>query len=125
MPFSFRYIVDDGLLGHNRRLLFQLIGALGAGAVIVALTSFLRDRLYARLTATMLTELRVEMFDHLQLLSMSFFGEQPVGDILARFSTDLAAVESATGAAIAWALLPGLDVVAGWPCCSCWIGAWR
>src|SRR5665213_1423435 len=66
LPFSFRFIVDDGLLAHNRRLLFQLIGALGAGAVIVALTSFLRDRLYARLTATVLTELRAEMFDHLQ-----------------------------------------------------------
>ena len=113
LPFSFRYIVDDGLLGHNRRLLFQLIGALGAGAVIVAVTSFLRDRLYARLTAAVLTELRIEMFDHLQLLSMNFFGAQPVGDILARFSTDLAAVESATGAAIGWALLPGLDVLAG------------
>jgi len=113
LPFSFRFIVDDGLLGHNQRLLFQLIAALGAGAVIVALSSFLRDRLYARLTATVLTELRVEMFDHLQLLSMNFFGTQPVGDILARFSTDLAAVESAAGAAIAWALLPGLDVLAG------------
>jgi ATP-binding cassette subfamily B protein len=113
LPFSFRFIVDDGLLAHNQRLLFQLIGALGAGAVIVALASFLRDRLYARLTATVLTELRAEMFDHLQLLSMNFFGAQPMGDILARFSTDLAAVESATGAAIAWALLPSLDVLAG------------
>lgn len=113
LPFSFRFIVDDGLLAHNQRLLFQLIGALGAGAVIVGLASFLRDRLYARLTATVLTELRVEMFDHLQLLSMNFFGAQPMGDILARFSTDLAAVESATGAAIAWAVLPALDVLAG------------
>jgi ATP-binding cassette, subfamily B, bacterial len=113
LPFSFRFIVDDGLLGHNRRLLFQLIAALAAAAVIVALTSFLRDRLYARLTATVLTELRVEMFDHLQLLSMNFFGTQPVGDILARFSTDLTAVESAAGGAIAWAVLPGLDILAG------------
>jgi ATP-binding cassette subfamily B protein len=113
LPFSFRFIVDDGLLGHNRRLLFQLIGALGAGAVVVAAMSFLRDRLYSRLTATVLTQIRVDMFDHLQSLSMNFFGAQPVGDILARFSTDLASVESATGAAIAWALLPGLDVLAG------------
>ncbi len=113
LPFSFRYIVDYGLLGHNRRLLFQLIAALGAAAVIVALAGFLRDRLYARLTASMLTKLRLEMFDHLQLLSMDFFGGRPAGDILARFSTDLAVVEAATAAAIAWAVLPSLDVLAG------------
>jgi ATP-binding cassette subfamily B protein len=113
LPFSFRYIVDYGLLGNNRRLLFTLIAALAAGAVIVALASFMRDRLYARLTASLLTDLRLSMFDHLQRLSMDFFQSQRVGDILARFSTDLAAIESAASAAIAWAVLPGLDVLAG------------
>jgi ATP-binding cassette subfamily B protein len=113
LPFSFRFIVDDGLLGHNTRLLFQLIGGLAAAALVVACMSFLRDRLYARLTATLLTELRVEMFDHLQILSMDYFAAQPAGDILARFSTDLTVVESASSAAIAWAVLPGLDVLAG------------
>ena len=113
LPFSFRYLVDYGLLGNNRRLLYTLIAALAAGAVVVAMASFLRYRLYARLTASMLTDLRVAMFEHLQRLSMDFFGSQRVGDIMARFSTDLAVVESAASAAIAWAVLPSLDVLAG------------
>jgi ATP-binding cassette subfamily B protein len=113
LPFSFRYIVDFGLLAHNRELLFRLITALAAGGILVAIASFLRDRLYARLTASLLTDLRITMFDHLQRLSMDFFGTQRTGDILARFSTDLAVVESAASGAIAWAVLPGLDVLAG------------
>jgi len=123
LPFSFRYIVDEGLIGHNRQILFKLIVALAVGAVVVALTSFLRDRLYARLVANILTDLRVSMFDHLQCLSMDFFGSQSVGDILARFSTDLAAVESALSSFIAWALLPGLDVLAG--CILLFVLDWR
>ena len=113
LPFSFRYIVDYGLLGNNHRLLFILLAALAGGAAIVAVASFLRDRLYSRLAATMLTDLRVGMFDHLQRLSMDFFGSQRVGDIMARFSTDLAVIESAASGFIAWVILPGLDVIAG------------
>jgi hypothetical protein len=31
LPFSFRYIVDEGLLAKNHRLLFWLIFSLAAG----------------------------------------------------------------------------------------------
>src|SRR5262245_19517636 len=113
LPFSFRYIVDYGLLGNDRRLLITLLTALAVGAVVVGATSLMRDRLYSRLTASMLADLRVTMFDHLQRLSMDYFGSRRAGDILARFSTDLAVVESAVNGAIAWAVLPALDVLAG------------
>jgi ATP-binding cassette subfamily B protein len=113
LPFSFRYVVDFGLLGRNHKLLWQLVAGMGAGAFLIALASLVRDRLYARLTASLLTELRVEMFEHLQLLSMDFYAEQPAGDIMARFSSDLAVVESATAQAISWAVQPVLDVLAG------------
>ncbi len=113
LPFSFRYIVDYGLLRHNHRFLVTLIGALAVSAAIVALASFLRDRLSARLNAFVLTDLRVAMFDHVQRLSMNFFSTHTVGDVMARFSTDLAVLESTASSFIAWAALPSLDVAAG------------
>ena len=113
LPFSFRYIIDYGLIGRNHRLLLELIGGLAAGAVVVAGLGFLRDRLYARLSATMLTDLRLAIFEHVQHLSMDFFTAHQAGDILARFSTDLAVVESATNNAISWGVLPVLDVLVG------------
>ena len=66
LPFSFQYVIDVGLLGNDRRTLVLLISGLTAGAVLVALLGFLRDYLYARLTARVLNDVRTAMFDHLQ-----------------------------------------------------------
>jgi ATP-binding cassette subfamily B protein len=111
LPFSFRYIVDVGLLAGNHRFLVLLLSGLGVGAVSVAVMGTLRDKLSARLAAILLSELRVAMFDRLQLLSLDFFSTARAGDLLSRFSTDLAAVEGAAMTAVTWALLPALDVL--------------
>src|SRR5262249_1560418 len=113
LPFSFRYIIDYGLLGRDHRLLGFLIAGLSIGAIVVAGVGYLRDRLYARLTATMLTDLRLMIFDHVQSLWIDFSTADPAGEILARFSTDLAMLESAMNNAISWGVLPILDVLAG------------
>ena len=113
LTFSFRYLVDIGLIGHNHRFLMMLLGGLAIGAVIVAAVGFVRDALYSRLTSRILGDLRVAMFDHLQRLSMDFFSTMPAGDILARFSTDLASVENAALGAVVWAVQPALDAIAG------------
>ena len=111
LPFSFRYIVDVGLLEENHRVLVFLIGGLAAGAVAVAVLGTFRDRFSARLAATLLSELRVAMFDRLQLLSIDFFAKARAGDLLSHFSTDLAAVEGAAMTAVTWAIVPALDVL--------------
>ncbi|MFN7934476.1 MAG: ABC transporter transmembrane domain-containing protein [Bryobacteraceae bacterium] len=113
VPFTFRHIVDDGLLGGNHQLLVTLIVALIVCALCVAGIGLLRDYAYARLSATVLSEVRLAMFDHLQRQSMGFFTVNPTGDLLARFTTDLAAVERAAANLIAWSILPALDVIAG------------
>jgi ATP-binding cassette subfamily B protein len=59
----------------------------------------------------LLRDLRWQMFCHLQRLSIGFYARTEAGDILARFSTDLAAIENALTAAIPWAILPGLQVI--------------
>jgi ATP-binding cassette, subfamily B, bacterial len=111
LPFSFRYVIDVGLIEGNHRVLMFLIGALAAGAVAVAVLGTLRDKFSARLAATLLSELRVAMFDRLQLLSMDFFSKARAGDLLSRFSTDLAAVEGAAMTMVTWAIVPALDVL--------------
>lgn len=111
LPFSFSYIVDVGLVGGDHRFLRLLLVALGLGAVAVALMGTLRDRLAARLAAALVSELRVAMFDRLQTLSIGFFSGARAGDLLSRFSTDLAAIEHAALVAISGALIPALDVL--------------
>lgn len=110
VPFTFRYIVDDGLVGGNHGLLLTLIGGLVGCAVIAALIGLLRDFLFARLSATVMSEVREAMFDHLQRQSVGFFAANATGDLMARFTTDLASIERTSVTLIAWSILPALDV---------------
>jgi ATP-binding cassette, subfamily B, bacterial len=112
LPFSFKFIVDQGLVGGNHVLLGQIIIGLALGAVAASAIGLGRDYLYARLSANVLRDLRQLMFDKLQLLSMDFFSRASVGDVLSRFASDLAALETALANAVTWGVLPALDVLA-------------
>ena len=65
--------------------------------------SLARDYLYALVCTAILNDLRQRMFGHLQRLSPDFCARTSMGDITARFATNLAAVEHALIAAV-----PGL-----------------
>jgi ATP-binding cassette, subfamily B, bacterial len=112
VPFSFKFIVDQGLVGGDRNLLIEIVIGLAVGAVLVSVTGLARDYLYARVAARILANIRQRMFSHLQRLSMDFYGRARTGDILSRFSGDLAAVETSLANALPWGVLPALDVVA-------------
>ena len=111
IPFSFKFIVDNALLGQDQRLLLWILAGLGGGVVVVALAGLGRDRLYSRLVANVMNDIRIRIFDHLQNLSMDYYARTQAGSILSRFSADLAVVETAAVSAIPWAILPSLDVV--------------
>jgi ATP-binding cassette, subfamily B, bacterial len=91
--------------------LIALLAGLGLGAVLVSLVGVTRDYLYARVQSGVLRELRVAMFARLQQLSLDYFGRTHTGDILARFSGDLATVEGALSGAPPWLLLPACDAL--------------
>jgi ATP-binding cassette, subfamily B, bacterial len=112
LPFSFKFIVDRGLLGGDHVLLWHVIIGLALGAIAVSAIGLGRDYLYARLSANVLRDLRQSMFDKLQLLSLDFFARVRVGDIVARFSNDLAGFETALANAVSWGVLPALEVAA-------------
>jgi ATP-binding cassette subfamily B protein len=111
VPLAFKYLIDYAITLQDKQVLVMVLGLLTVGVVIVAFVGLGRDYLYARVAAALLSDLRQRMFHHLQRLSMDYYARTNVGDILARFSTDLAAVEHAITAAIPWGILPALDVV--------------
>jgi ATP-binding cassette subfamily B protein len=111
VPLGFKFLIDYAITPQDGQVLLAVLGLLAGGAALVAVVGLGRDYLYARVCAAILRDLRHRMFSHLQRLSMDFYARINVGDILARFSTDLAAVESAITAAIPWVILPALDVV--------------
>jgi ATP-binding cassette subfamily B protein len=115
LTLSYRFLVDDVVQSASARgtMLVPVAVALGVGFVVAAVLSTWRDYLYARESTAILTDLRTKIFDHCQRLSMRFFESRSSGDVLARFSTDLAGLETALASGVSGLLLPALHVIVG------------
>lgn len=110
-PLGFKFLIDNALVPHDRRVLVIVLAALGSGVLVAAAVQVGYDFLYARLVSSVLGDLRLHMFDHLQHLSLDFFARARAGDILSRFSGDVVAVENALVSAPPFAIKPSLDIL--------------
>jgi ATP-binding cassette subfamily B protein len=108
---SFQYIVDEAIAKHDETLLWTVLIGLVAAALISAMAAIGRDYLYARLGTSVMNDLRLRMFEHLQRLSAGYYSKIQIGDIMSRFSTDLAAVQNAVILAIPETILGTLGLV--------------
>ena len=94
LPLGMKFVIDYAIVPHSFHALVVILSCLGGAFLLATCSAVGRDFLYAWLGAQVLNDLRLKMFNHLQRLSMDFFGRQRGGDLLARFSTDLATVEN-------------------------------
>ncbi len=95
LALSLKLIIDFAIVPRNAVALAWIIGSLVAGFLLTATSQVIRDYLYAWFGARIPNDLRKEMFRQLQRLSLGYYARTRTGDIAARFSTDLAAVENA------------------------------
>lgn len=91
--YSQRLIVDGGILGGNSALLLRVVAGLAAGFLLAGAAQFFADYLRARASAAIINRVREQMFLRLQELSMGFFARAKAGDVVARFTSDLADVQ--------------------------------
>jgi ATP-binding cassette subfamily B protein len=94
LPLCMKFLLDKAILPQDSEAFFLIVSILGTAFVVSVISAVGRDYLYAWLGAHTLHDFRLEMYKHLQRLSMDFFGRVRSGDLVARFSTDLAAVEN-------------------------------
>jgi ATP-binding cassette subfamily B protein len=78
--------------------------------LIISAAAIARDWLYAYIGAGVLNDLRLALFEQLQRLSASFHAESETGDVLARFTTDLAAVENTVSTVLPWGVMAALTI---------------
>ena len=95
LSLSPQFMIDNAIGPRNWSMLLVIIGGLCLGFCLVTISQIWRDYLYACLGARVLNDLRTDILDHLQMLSLGFFARSRLGDLLSRFSTDLGAVENA------------------------------
>ena len=111
IPVAFSYLIDKGIQPRNSTVLTHALIALGIATLCAMGAGMAGDYVYAKLSARVLTRIRQQLFDHVQTLSPAFFQRYSAGDISARFSTDLAAVEGTLGSWLPWGWKPLFDLM--------------
>jgi ATP-binding cassette subfamily B protein len=86
---------------------------LAVAGIITSIVAVWYERWDARLAASITTDVRKRLFDHVQRLPSSYYGRTKRGEILSRFSIDMAAFESSVEIFANTALLPLLELIAG------------
>jgi ATP-binding cassette subfamily B protein len=110
LSLSPQLMIDHAIGPHDWSMLVITIAGLCLGFCLVTASQVWRDYLYAWLGARVLNDLRTDILEHLQILSLGFFARARLGDLLSRFSTDLGAVENAIVFGIATSVYAFLHV---------------
>ncbi len=111
LPLSLKFLIDHAITPGDSRVLALVIGGLAAGMLVVTALQVWRDYLYAWLATHVLHDLRTGMFRHISGLSPGFFLRHPTGDLVSRFSADLAGIEHAIAFGLPSILVSGLHVI--------------
>jgi ATP-binding cassette subfamily B protein len=111
IPLSLQRMIDDGLRAHDYRAMVLVVATLGVAAIVVSTSGIGRDYLFSSVKSSFLSNIRDQMFDRVQRMSIASHAKLDSGEALSRFSTDLAAVDNAIGMAIPWGIQPGLEAL--------------
>jgi ATP-binding cassette, subfamily B, bacterial len=112
-PLLLRALIDDAIVAANAPLAARLIAAMVGLLLLHGLGDLANHYLVARVVASVMTDLRLRIFTHLQRLSVSFYTRSRAGDLLARFTTDLEGVERALADDVPLAIYCGLTLLVG------------
>jgi ABC-type multidrug transport system fused ATPase/permease subunit len=92
--YLYKVLVDDVLTPHDFRL-FLPVAALYLGITVAqGVVTWIDEYLTAWVGERFVLNLRVELFAHLQRLSLGFFERHQLGDIMSRLGGDVAAIET-------------------------------
>jgi ATP-binding cassette subfamily B protein len=104
LPYLSKILVDRALLGRDPRALYQIVGWFAATSVASFVLTAVTGLRYTRISASILFDMRLALYRHLQRLSPRFYARTPLGDVLARVNNDVGEIQRvAAEALLAWA----------------------
>jgi len=102
-PYLSKDLVDRALVGRDLAALQRIVllfAVLGVSSYALNVVSGLR---YTRVSAEILFDMRLALYEHLQRLSPRFYARTRMGDIVARINSDIGEIQRvAAEAALAW-----------------------
>jgi ATP-binding cassette subfamily B protein len=91
---SLKFLIDAAIVPKNYSLMVLILSLLAVGAILYTCVGLLGNFLGARLGILIINNIRRSLFEHLQNLSMEFFGRRSAGDIVTCLIADAQKVEN-------------------------------
>lgn len=113
MPLSLKYLIDDALGEEDFEALVTILSVLAVAGIFTSIVAVWYERWDAKLAASLISDVRERIFEHVQDLPSGYFARTKRGEILSRFSIDLAALEGSIKGFANSAALPFLELIAG------------
>lgn len=88
-PMLTMHIIDDVIIGGNMVLLPYLLGGILCVGVGRCIFQYVKEYNFDKAGSKIASEMRKELFDHIQSLSCSFFDKNNTGELMARVKDDI------------------------------------
>ena len=92
-PLLLRDLVDKALIGRDMTSLIRIVGIFAAITVASFALNVVSGLRYTRVSADILFEMRLDMYQHLQRLSPRFYARTRFGDIMSRINNDTGEIQ--------------------------------
>lgn len=83
-----KYLVDDVLISKNGRVMILIGAAIFITTALKLITAYYSSTTSAYLTEKIRRDIKIDIFEHIENLPMSYFTQNKLGDIMARLSGD-------------------------------------
>jgi ATP-binding cassette subfamily B protein len=92
-PYISKLLIDDALLKRNLRMLLIVSGLMFGVTVLGFVLNIFSSYQYVRVSASVLFDMRLALYRHLQTLSPRFWASRKLGDVVSRINNDIAEVQ--------------------------------
>ncbi len=92
-PYISKLLIDDALLRRDIHMLMLVSAAMVAVTLAGFALNILSSYQYVRVSASVLFDMRLALYRHLQTLSPRFWASRQLGDIVSRINNDIAEVQ--------------------------------
>ena len=99
-PYLIKVALDSGVRAGNVAVLGQTVGLYLLAAAVLWICTYIRVRIMAVTGQSIIYDLRRELFDHLQALSLGFYSRYAIGRIVSRVINDVSVIRDF----IVWAI---------------------
>ncbi len=103
--------IDNGIQQQDTAALDVIVAAFLASAIIYAVATYAQTYLVGWVGQRALQDLRVQLFSHLQRLSISFYSRNRAGVIISRLTNDVEALDQLVSDGIATLFQSGLMLI--------------